>query len=123
VKTVIASPPNCLILVQDSEGGDTPMPIQGRGFASNDSCVVVGTTADLDEETEISIGYCEKFAAEGMPNFEGRLKTPSKKITVETVYIEVLLEINVLSQETFLRIWTNHPTEPSIIKICVTSSE
>jgi hypothetical protein len=119
MKTVRANPPNSLILVQDSEGGDIPISMDSSSMAATGSCIAIGTTSDLDEDTEISIGMCEEFDVELEPTFEFYLQVPSRKIVVQTVYIETLIELDLLGQEIFLRIWTNHPTEPNIIQICI----
>ena len=43
------------------------------------------------------------------------LETPSKAVIISTAEHETVMNANVPTQSTRVRIWTNHPTEPDRI--------
>jgi hypothetical protein len=63
---------------------------------------------DCDGPTEIIIG--DPSALQGRPGklvFDARLETPTRKVVVESVLGEKILEQNVPGATTHVRIWTN----------------
>ena len=46
------------------------------------------------------------------PVLQVKLKTPSRKIALESIDIQTILEADVSGQETLVRIWANHPMSP-----------
>jgi hypothetical protein len=112
------APPNSLILVMDREIGVVPDTMNKALVASTDSCVAIGTRAAPDGETVISLSY---DSPPQLPNltlaYDGLLSTPNKYLSVCSVYLESLLELNVLGLQTRVRVWVNHLLEPDIIWI------
>ena len=49
------------------------------------------------------------------PVFWGRLKTPNRKVALQTVTGQAILETSVAQQETTVRVWTNDASEPDQI--------
>ena len=51
-------PPNSLVLVEDSSGGELPTSMNQSLIAATASCVAVGCRSEDDGETEIVLGHC-----------------------------------------------------------------
>lgn len=111
------APPNSLVLIEDTCGGEIPDSMNQSLIAATDSCIAVGCRAEDDGETEIVLGDCNKVDTGEQPVFDGLLRTPSRNLVVRTVLGVTLLEIPVSETQTRLRIWANDPTEPDRIAI------
>lgn len=111
------APPNSLILVEDSNGGEIPDSMNQSLIAATDSCIAVGCRAEDDGETEIVLGDCSDVDTGEQPFFDGVLRTPSRKLVVRTVLGVTLLEMPVSKTETRLKIWANDPAEPDRIAV------
>lgn len=114
VSTRIA-PPNSLILIEDSNGGDVPTSMNRSLIVATESCIAVGCRCEVDGETEIMLEHCSNVDTGDVLEFEGRLRTPSRRITIRTTHDVTLLEMPVAGTMTTLRIWVNDPTEPDRI--------
>lgn len=79
---------------------------------STDSCILVGCLIDADGVTEFAMGKMHEVDPGRLPAFEGNLKTPTRRISLESVDGRTVLEAPVLHLETKVRIWTNHESEP-----------
>lgn len=79
---------------------------------STDTCILVGCLMDADGETEFTLGEIHDVDPGRLPAFEGKLKTPTRKISLESVDGRTVLEAPVPQLETTVRIWTNHESEP-----------
>ncbi len=53
------------------------------------------------------------------PVFEGALETPTGRLSVCSVVGEVLLEMPVASENTWVEMWVNDSSEPDAITIVV----
>ena len=84
------APPYSLIFVSDVDGGASPECTGGKSLWATPSCIAVGV-------------------------FDGVLETPSKAVIISTAEHETVMNANVPTQSTRVRIWTNHPTEPDRI--------
>lgn len=111
------APPNSLVLVEGSQGGEIPTSMQQSLIAATDSCIAIGCRAEDDGETEITLGPSGKVDIGKRPAFEGSLQTPTRKVTVRTVHGVTLLEMSVPTKETKLKIWVNDPSEPDRIAV------
>src|SRR5262249_20240511 len=100
--TTRVAPPNSLILVEDSNGGDVPTSMNQSLIIATDSCIAVGCRAEVDGETEITLGYCSSVDTGDRLAFEGLLQTPSRKVVVRTTHNVTLLEMPVAGTETTL---------------------
>lgn len=118
MKSVRIAPPNSVILIEDSLGGDVPESMSRSLVASTDSCIAVGCRAEDDGETEIIIDDYSRSTT-GQSVFCGVLRTASRKLVVRTVLGEDLLEMHVPSSETKLTIWANDASEPNRIFVGV----
>jgi hypothetical protein len=98
---------NSLLYIRDAQEEDLP-DIDGRGaFWFTPSCVAVSCLPDCDGPTTITVGAMSEVAVGKKLLFDGRLETPSHRIIVETVLGNTVLEQNVPTAMTRVRIWTN----------------
>lgn len=113
------APPNSLILVEDDAGGEIPRSMSQSLVAATASCVAVGCKAEDDGKTEVVLAPMSELNIQDKLEFEGTLRTPSRKVVVRTVHGETLLELSVRGVETALKIWANDPSEPDRITVGV----
>lgn len=118
MRTAKYSAPNCQIVVSDPDAKiEVPQwPMNSVNMSvrliSTDTCILVGCLMDADGETEFTLGEIHEVDPGRPPAFEGKLKTPNHKISLESVDGHTVLEAPVLHLETKVRIWTNHESEP-----------
>jgi hypothetical protein len=79
--------------------------------------IVVGTLASPDGPTSITLTDEEIFAKDVHVVYQGKLETPSKQISVETVCNEIILDMPTECNECQVAIWVNHDSEPDKIVI------
>lgn len=116
------APPNSLVFVSDSDGGVVPDPdliAEKASITATDSCVAVCCLAEMDGETEITLGPLEEVSPHEPPAFDGRLETSAHNVIVYTSERKGLLKITVASDSTHLKIWTNRARELDKIVIGV----
>lgn len=118
MRTARYAAPNCQIVVSDPDAKiEVPQwPMNSVNMAVRmiwtDTCILVGCLMDADGETEFTLGTVREVDPGRLPAFEGKLKTPTRKISLESVDGRKVLEAPVPQLETTIRIWTNHESEP-----------
>jgi hypothetical protein len=117
VHSVKVAPPYSLIFIADPEGGDTPECSPPAPYWATPSCIAVGCLMYQDGDTEVSLGPTREVNPGGRPIFDGRLETPNRKVNVETAEGKLVLQADVQSESTRVRIWTNALQEPDRIII------
>lgn len=70
-----------------------------------------------DGDTEVTLGLAHEVNSKGRPIFDGFLETPNRKVNVETAEGDMLLQTEVPSESTRVRIWTNALREPDKIVV------
>jgi hypothetical protein len=118
-KFVRIAPPNSIFFISDVGGGEIPKINGGARIWWTASCVVIGCLAFIDGETEVTLGRAADVGPNTAPFFDGMLDTPKRNVTVSTVEDNALLQLQVLSKRTRVRIWTNRIQEPDVIVIGV----
>lgn len=115
MKTTRYAALNALIAVLDP-GGKVKVPQWSKPMTprlvSTDTCILVGCLIDADGETELAFGSMSEVDPGELPVFQGKLKTPTRRIALESVDGHTVLEAPVPQLETTIRIWTNHESEP-----------
>ncbi len=113
VDSAKVAPPYSLVIIEDPSGGEVPDTMPAKlCIASTDSCIAVGCLAEVDGETAFTLGEAADVNPGFQPAFDGRLKTPSRKVSLQTVERHTILEAPVQQQETRVRVWTNDPKRP-----------
>lgn len=118
--TIKLAPPNSLIFVSGLDGGVMPDPediAQVAGIVATESCIAVCCLAEMDGVTEFTMGPACEVGSNSKPAFDGTLATPSRAVVVSTVEWRRLMEADVPTDETRLRIWTNRRSEPDRVII------
>src|SRR5262249_22466755 len=109
--------PNAVVLLMDPSVGVVPDNMSGRAIAVTSSCVALGALSDgptrimlSDElsETDVNEVACDVV-----------LETPSQRLAVCSVLVDVIVEMAVKAERTRVRIWTNDEIEPSDLRIVV----
>lgn len=111
------APPNSLLLVAGTGGGEIPESFGGAMIASTSTCIAIGCRSEADGETEVILGRAEEIDPGDNPCFEDFLETPTRRILIRTVLGDTLLEAPVPDVRTGLRIWLNDNAEPDRIMI------
>lgn len=70
------------------------------------ACILVTCQPDCDGPTCVTLGPVEDMSVRGEQIFDGWLETPGRKVIVQTVLAEVVLDADVASEMTRVRIWT-----------------
>ena len=123
VQTRIA-PPNSVILVMEPGLGEVPRMMGGQLVSATPSCVAVGTLAEFDGETTITLSSAVVVADDrelGTLVFEQQIVVSGGRIAVCTVRLDAVLEIAVEGTSPRVRIWVNDLAEPDAIHIVVDS--
>jgi hypothetical protein len=110
---------NSLLFIRDGFIRDIPEIDGNSAVWSTASCVAVSCLPDCDGKTDITIGNAQEVRIGKMLLFEGRLKTPSHILVVESVLGNRLLEMRVPTEETQIQIWTNGDRDTDRVAIRV----
>jgi len=110
------APPHSIIFVYDPSGAvEVPDDIGAGLVSATDSCVAVGTLAEMDGETTIRLA--PDFAApEGEIAFEGTIKTPGGTVAINTSLGEQVVAIPV-GPAAHITVWANDASEPDLILV------
>lgn len=123
--SVTISPPNAILFVLDPSSGNILVPtyVNGQLTAANPTCVSVGTQADVDGETEVSLlrqnsGDGRVYA--GLHQvFQGEIQTPGNQIAIITSDAAVVASESVNGQVTQVAIFADDQRNPSRIAVVV----
>lgn len=116
-RTVRVAPPNSLIFLWDEGGGVVPEFVANKLVLATSSAVSVGCLAEMDGETEITLGPTGDVDTRGLKVFDDVLETPTRRIVVETSEGEILLREDVSSNRVHVGIWVNRYVEPDKIVV------
>ena len=117
------APPNSLLLIMDRSVGRPPESMAGEIIASTSTCVAIGTRSEHDGTTHVTLDDGPTTFVAGTPCFDGVLETPSRRLSVCSVTDQVVLENDVMTERTWIRVWVDDLTEPSEIRIIVSAFE
>jgi hypothetical protein len=85
---------------------------------STETCVAFGCFVAQDGDTEVTLGAASELQtgstlrADCVLRFDGELETPERKLELTTAAAEIVLETEVQSALTRVRIWSDHPNMP-----------
>jgi hypothetical protein len=101
---------NALLFIRDARIPDVPDVDYGDGSSvwSIPTCVVITCLVDSEGDTGITIGDTSEVKPSNMLLlFDGTLETPSRKLMLEIVPDEKILEVSVPFATNRIRIWTD----------------
>ncbi len=100
------------------EPAEMPESMGPTRLAATRSGVFIGTRLGTDGPTTVIVDTnSEAQLSTADLAFEGLLETPSGRLAVLSGHDTLLEEIPVLGQRVRLRVWKNHPREPTEITI------
>ena len=118
MKKVRIAPPNSIVLMADSSSDALPPSEKPVSLVvASPACLGIGCRMELDGETEITMGAYRDVAPSHAPLFDGVLETPSRSITIRTVADLRILDMNVPTIRTRVRVWANHSFDPDEVTI------
>ena len=88
-------------------------------MTSTPSCIAIGCKAEIDGSTDVTLGPMHELSRADKPTFEGTLETPSRSIAVSIVPNKRILQIQVPTTRTRVRVWANDAWEPDRLIIAV----
>ena len=114
-------PPNHQIVICDPTAKvEVPLwPRELPPFVATDTCILCLCQVDSDGETDVAFGGSDEERMEVAPIFDGFLQTPGRKLALETVWADPILEMATATTETSVRIWTNRRLCPDRVRIGV----
>jgi hypothetical protein len=119
----VLSPPNAILFIFDPTSKDVVIPayVDNELTAATDTCVSVGTQADVDGETEVSLDILGVVPLDLELIFSGAIATPGGKVAVVTSQFQRVLEVNVPIGTVEIIIWADDAVNPGRIAINVKS--
>lgn len=117
----VLSPPNAILFVFDptNPGVAVPPYVDGELTAASATCVSVGTQADVDGDTEVSLDTTPTIPADLQRAFVGAIATPGRRLAVVTSQFERVLEIEVPDDSAEISIWVDDLRNPAHVAIGV----
>ncbi|MCB1443943.1 MAG: hypothetical protein KDJ72_13065 [Methyloceanibacter sp.] len=106
-----------MLLISDPDHGVGPEFIEGQLILSTPSRILCGCLMSDDGDTEVTLGPVTEVDPGALPTFDAKLETPHHRVDVWTVEDQTILSAKVPGDETRVRIWVNHPTEPDVVII------
>ena len=113
--------PNAIFFVFDLANKKVQVPeyINGVLTAANESCVSIGTQAEVDGEVTVKLS--DKFSESEKDScevvFNGFIVTPGKKIAIVTSELDKVLEMDVRDRKTHVKIWVDDLNYPSVVLV------
>jgi hypothetical protein len=98
---------NSLLFIRDAATLAFPDIDGDASFWSTPSCLAVSCLPDCDGETEVTIGPPQAVGRSEVPLVDLVLDTPSRRVLVEAVLAQTILEWRVLGDSVRLQVWTN----------------
>lgn len=120
----VLRPPNAILFVFDPTNSDVAIPpyVNGELTAATETCVSVGTQADVDGETEVSLAMATVAQPELQQVFAGAVATPGGKVAVVTSEFDRVLELDVPKTGVEVFIWTDDLRNPARVVVHVKPS-
>jgi len=108
---------NSLLVVRDERSQDLPDIDRNGVVWSTASCVLVTCMPDSDGETRVTLGRANEIEHHGKLIFDRQLETPSRRVVIDGVMRERILQMDVPAPQTRMRIWTNGVRDTDIVTI------
>jgi predicted thioredoxin/glutaredoxin len=121
MSSVTVAPPNAVLLVFDPDNKSAVLPSQLHGelVAATPSCVAIGTQADVDGETVVSLDVGDTVSATLHPVFSGSIATPNGRLAIVTSHLRRILEIEVLAKVVTVTVGADDRRNPGRVEVLV----
>ena len=111
------APPNSLVFISDSSGGEAPAPVWGAQILATASCVSIACYPEIEGKTEIVLSRADEVDPGDVADFDEVVETSRKDLVISTVDGEPILETDVPTTATRVRIWRSEPKWPRKILV------
>jgi hypothetical protein len=110
-------PPNSLVLVEDSQGGDLPHELPGLVGATS-SALAIGTYPEVDGDTIFAVAPKGDECVDGLLlAYEGVIALPSRRLVVRSVLQDELLGLDLEMDRVYLEVWASDLDCPESIVV------
>jgi hypothetical protein len=116
VNSVTFAPPYSILFISDGKIGEVPDP-DGHHLRFSESAVTITCLNEQEGETRVTLGPSGEIGLAETLAFDGFISTPSRRVVVSTAHDEIVLQAEVATTKTRVRIWENDPAEPDDIVI------
>jgi len=94
-----------------------PTHMDRRGVLSSKDCILIPAYYWSDGNTHVTFGPASEINEARQPDFDGILNTPNNEIILFDANNPQFAIAHVPSTETRIRVWMDHPIEPSNVTI------
>lgn len=117
----VLNPPNAILFVLDPTNKNIVVPpyVDDELTAATNTCVSVGTQAEIDGETEVRLETGAITCADLQQVFLGVIATPGNRVAVVTSNFQCVLEAEVPGGTVEVSIWVDDLREPACVTIGV----
>jgi hypothetical protein len=116
--SIATAPPNSFVAIADNIQTATLPDFDGPlGVAFTATCIFFGCRAEVDGDTIFTLDLEHRLNTVGRPILEHVIETPGRKVCIWTVELHKLLEQEVPTSRTRVRVWGNHPVSSSEVII------
>lgn len=112
--------PNAIVFVLDPDSRDIEVPEYAGLVSSSRTCVSIGTRADVDGETDITLDRDVSSALTCV--FKGEIQTPTGAIAVVTSHMSSLARLEGCELNTKFSVWVDDLDNPSRISVVIPQS-
>ena len=117
VETLTIAPAYLSIYVAGRNKVDIPMHMDRQGIFSSPHCINVPAYDWNRGDTNITFGPFDELEETTKPTFDGTIDTPDKRLIVFGALVPEYVSTTVSTTKTRIRIWLDHPIEPSNVII------
>ncbi len=94
-----------------------PTHMDRRGVLSSKDCILILAYYWSDGDTDVTFGPVSEITEARNPDFDGILNTPNNEIILFYANNPQFAISRVSSAKTRIRVWMDHPIEPSTVVI------
>lgn len=115
----VFSPPNAILFVCDPTNGNVVIPayVDGELTAATETCVSVGTQADVDGDTEVTLDRGGETPVGLQQVFFGTIQIPGGRVGIVTSQFQRVLELEVPAGPLELSIWADDLCNPGRVVV------
>jgi|SRR6185437_13325440 hypothetical protein len=117
IKSTTIAPPYSIVVIDDPTNKEVPEWVDGPVVSGTESCLLVSCMAEVDGETEFTMGTAKEVSPGTHLVFHGILNTPSSRIVIETAEGDTILESPTVSRRTKIWIWANRASRPDKVTV------
>ncbi len=120
---ITISPPNAILFVLDptNSGVVVPRYVDGELTAATETCISVGTQADVDGDTEVSLDISSDTLTDLHRVVSGTIITPGHKVAVVTSHFQRVLELDTSTDSVHVLVSVDDLRNPARVAVQIGS--